>query len=118
MHHRTGVLFLPVSPFLFTRRDTRDARKRSGDLTGGIMVDYVAAIKSSQRPSISRAYRFSFALIAYYDSIAACTGGAQSGKRNNECASNEIESRINAASAISRLLARAGRERVPGKRII
>lgn len=77
-------------------------RRRFSDCT----VDYTAAIKSSQRPSISFAYRFSFALIAYYDSIAACvirtwrgaTAGtfAQSGKRNNEHSSSGIETRIDA----------------------
>lgn len=44
-------------------------RRRFSDGT----VDYMAAIKSSQRPSISSAYRFSLALIAYYDSIAVRT---------------------------------------------
>lgn len=83
-------------------------RRRFSDCT----VDYTAAIKSSQRPSISFAYRFSFALIAYYDSIAACvirtwrgaTAGtfAQNGKCN-EHSSSRIETRID---AISRLFAR------------
>jgi len=69
----------------------------------------MAAIKSSQRPSISSAYRFSLALIAYYDSIAVRTMRRDTAGRSLKAA-NVITSirrvELKLAFAINRLFAR------------
>lgn len=77
-----------------------EAPRRDGDLAmSGGTINYIVPIKSSQRPSMKSGYCFSFALIAYYDSIAAyatlrCYGGTFSSKATNVTTEKQMELKL------------------------